>query len=84
MELQTNMNNKTSVIRAIVEDIWNTDSLNEGKIKLRELMSNVKMISELNKRRLLLDIGNCQSKDKLNQIAANCMLKFEGHGVIAN
>ena len=78
------MNNKTSVIREVVEDIWNTDSLNEGKIRLRELMSNIKMISEMSKRRLLLDIGNCQSKDKLNDIAKNCMLKFEGHGVIGN
>ena len=78
-----NMNNKTSVITAVIEDIWHTDSLNEAKIKLRELMSNVKMISEMQKRRLLLDIGNCQSKEKLDQIATNCMLKFEGHGVIA-
>lgn len=73
---------KKSVIRAIIEDIWNTDSLNEGKIKLRELMTNVKMRSELNKKKLLLDIGNCSSKDSLNYLAANCMLKFEGHGLI--
>ena len=77
------MNNTPSVIREIIEDFWHTSSLNEGKIKLRELMSNVKMISEMQKRRLLLDIGNCQSKEKLDQIATNCMLKFEGHGVIA-
>ena len=73
---------KKSVIRAIIEDIWNTDSLNEGKIKLRELMTNVKMRSEHNKKKLLLDIGNCSSKDRLNYLAANCMLKFEGHGLI--
>ena len=77
------MKNQPSVIRAVIEDIWNTDSLNQAKIKLIELMSNVKMISEMQKRRLLLDIGNCQSKEKLDQIATNCMLKFEGHGVIA-
>ena len=63
-----NMNNKTSVIRPVIEDIWQTNSLNEAKIKFRELMSNVKMISEMQKRRLLLDIGNCQSKEKLDQI----------------
>ena len=77
------MKNQPSVIRAVIEDIWNTDSLNQAKIKLIELMSNVKMISEMQKRRLLLDIGNCQSKEKLNDIAKNCWLKFEGHGVIA-
>ena len=82
MELLTNMNNKTSEIREVVEDIWNTDSLNEGKIRLRELMSNIKIISEMNKRRLLFEIGKCQTKDKLNDIAKNCMLKYEGHGVI--
>tara|TARA_Y100000310_G_scaffold82187_1_gene78792 strand:+ start:501 stop:749 length:249 start_codon:yes stop_codon:yes gene_type:complete len=78
-----NMNNKTSVIRPVIEDIWQTNSLNEAKIKLRELMSNVTIIGEMQKRRLLLDIGNCQSKEKLDQIATNCMLKFEGLGVIA-
>jgi hypothetical protein len=77
------MNNKTSVIRPVIEDIWQTNSLNEAKIKLRELMSNVTIIGEMQKRRLLLDIGNCQSKEKLDQIATNCMLKFEGLGVIA-
>jgi|ETNvirnome_6_100_1030635.scaffolds.fasta_scaffold120409_2 hypothetical protein len=78
-----NMNNKTSVIRPVIEDIWQTNSLNEAKIKFRELMSNVTIIGEMQKRRLLLDIGNCQSKEKLDQIATNCMLKFEGLGVIA-
>ena len=73
---------KKSVIRAAIEDIWNTDSLNEGKIKLRELMSNVKMRSEEKKLILLNDIGKCSSKDRLNYLAANCMLKFEGHGLI--
>jgi len=77
------MNNKTSVIRPVIEDIWQTNSLNEAKIKFRELMSNVTIIGEMQKRRLLLDIGNCQSKEKLDQIATNCMLKFEGLGVIA-
>lgn len=78
------MSNKTSVIREVVENIWNTDSFNEGKIRLRELMSNVKIISDMNKRRLLFEIDNCQTKYELNDIAKNCMLKFEGHGVIAN
>ena len=73
---------KKSVIRDIIEDIWNIDSLNEGKIKLRELMSNVKMRSNYHKKKLLLDIGNCKSKEKLNDLAHNCMQKFEGNGVI--
>ena len=73
---------KKSVIRAYIEEIWNTDSLNEGKIKLRELLSKVKMKSEHHKKKLLLDIGNCSSKDRLNYLAANCMLKFEGLGLI--
>ena len=73
---------KRSVIRAIIEDIWNTDSLNEGKIKLRELMSNVKMRSNYKKKKLLFDIGNCKSKEDLGFIAHNCMQMFEGNGVI--
>lgn len=73
---------KESVIRAIIEDIWNTDSLNEGKIKLRELMTNVKMRSNYHKKKLLLNIGNCKSKENLNFLAHNCMQKFEGNGVI--
>lgn len=76
------MSMKKSVLREVIEDIWNTYSLNEGKIKLRDLMSNVKMRSEEKKLILLNDIGNCSSKDDLDYLAANCMLKFEGHGLI--
>jgi hypothetical protein len=73
---------KTSILRKTIEDIWESVDLNESKIKLRDLMSAQIMNSELKKRRLLMDIGNCQSKQKLNEIATNCMLKFEGMGVI--
>ena len=73
---------KTSILRKTIEAIWESIDLNESKIKLRDLMSSQIMNSELKKRRLLMDIGNCQSKQKLDEIATNCMLKFEGMGVI--
>ena len=73
---------KTSILRKTIEAIWESIDLNESKIKLRDLMSSQIMNSELKKRRLLLDIGNCHSKQKLDEIATNCMLKFEGMGVI--
>ena len=74
--------NKTSILRKTIEAIWASIDLNESKLKLRDLMSSQIMNSELKKRRLLMDIGNCQSKQKLDEIATNCMLQFEGMGVI--
>ena len=78
-----NMNNKTSILRPLIEGIWAIDSLNEKKIRLHEIVSDLNIPNKMKKRRTLLDIGNCQSKEKLDQIAKNCMLKFEGLGVIA-
>jgi len=78
-----NMNNKTSVLRPLIEDLWAIDSLNEKKIMLYEIVSDLNIPNKMKKRRLMLDIGNCQSKEKLNDIAKNCWLTYEGHGVIA-
>ena len=41
------MKNKTSVIREVVEDIWDTDSLNEGKLTKGECNQLYNIISWL-------------------------------------
>lgn len=73
---------KTSVLRKEIEQIWHSDDLQSNKLRLKALMSQVKMKSKLYKNRLLMEIDKTNFKDDLDRLAANCLLKYEGHGVI--
>lgn len=76
------MRDKTSVIRNVIEEIWHSDDLESSKLRLISLLKELKMKSNYEKNRLILNVNKTRFKTDLDRLAANCMLKFEGHGVI--
>lgn len=76
------MRDKTSVIRDVIEEIWHSDDLESSKLRLISLLKELKMKSNYEKNRLILNVNKTRFKTDLDRLAANCMLKFEGHGVI--
>ena len=76
------MRDKTSVIRNVIEEIWHSDDLESSKLRLISLLKQLKMKSNYEKNRLILNVNKTRFKTDLDRLAANCMLKFEGHGVI--
>jgi len=76
------MRDKTSVIRDVIEEIWHSDDLESSKLRLISLLKELKMKSNYEKNRLILNVNKTRFKTDLDRLAANCLLKFEGHGVI--
>ena len=76
------MRDKTSVIRDVIEEIWHSDDLESSKLRLISLLRELKMKNNYEKNRLILNVNKTRFKTDLDKLAANCMLKFEGHGVI--
>jgi len=76
------MREKTSILRDEIETIWQCEDLDTKKDRLAKLMNSVHFNTVLQKKRLLLDIYKTRFNTELDRLAANCLLKFEGHGVI--
>ena len=76
------MTEKTSILRDEIETICQCEDLDTKKERLAKLMNSVNFNTVLQKKRLLLDIYKTRFNTELDRLAANCLLKFEGHGVI--
>ena len=85
MELQTNMNNKTSVLESDIEAIWALP-LQEGKIKLLELLEPAlptrTLNNRLNKNKIIKTVNQHTTTESFWSHGRHLMLKYMGHGVI--
>jgi hypothetical protein len=76
-----NMNKSlTSTLVKIINEVYNNKNLNYSKeISINYLKST--KVKSIDRDRMVLNINNCSSNDKLNIYLTNCLLKFEGLGI---
>ena len=79
------MNNKTSVLESDIEAIWSLP-LQEGKIKLLELLEPVLPTRTLNdrlkKNKIIKTVNQHTTVEKFWAHGSQLRLKYMGHGVI--
>lgn len=70
-----------SVLRKVLEDIRESEDLGLNK-ELFELCVGRSKINEKDKRKMLWNVSCINSNEKLIGYVYNCVLKYEGCGVI--
>lgn len=76
------MDNKfnVSVLEKIIQDIYQCKDLETGKKLMKEFLDETK-IKDIDKRKMLFELDNIQTINKLHFYVTNAMFKFEGLGV---
>jgi hypothetical protein len=69
-----------SIITEKIQDIYSASSLNDAKQVMNNLLINSK-IKETDKNKMLDELNNITTLNRMYFFATNCMLKYEGLGV---
>jgi hypothetical protein len=69
-----------SILEPILKDIYQCKTLEEGKVKMKELIESTK-IKDIDKKKMLIEIEGCQTLIKLQFYATNACFKYEALSV---
>lgn len=69
-----------SVIGAVIQDIYLANDVEEAKKIMVDLLQKHNIKNE-DKNRMLLNLNNLNTLNKVQRYATNSMLKFEGLGI---